>query len=531
MDRVLEQLGRAQRQRAAAAGGAAAPDLEAFWVLSIDVRGRTSAFEELPCGWVGERPDSAHLLGMLGAASAEAVHPACYVGVGRALGKEPLKVAPYIVSSNFLGHRLVVWTPDDLPPLPTGLPAVQCVLGKLTSTPKRGDKVFLALYPRVPNSSHQPGATPVPGTGFALQHGDGAYVYPVDPRGALRQALDNGQLVLKYLSVAEADAGPLGSFSLSLGTTRAPGGTLCTLVREHENWLCNHCNAPCHSKCSTCRNAAYCGEACQAAAWKAHSPECAPPGMRRRADEHGIDKASTVPDRLAEEAARWRRGDAVASEADLWAAFELINSRTPVDALRRLGHEVGPSARCVWLEFDDAAAASRFAGKAVRKAIRGPLDGDLFQPHLVAWDERRRKAVAERLAAEPLAADGRLLVCVTARAGGTIYGAVHELARTTPAQAEIILDTTALALQRVLASCPPLAGLLPAGGAAPALPVIMTRLGARCAACEAAAHLRLCARCSGAQYCSKACQEGDWRRHKQSECADLRLLVDFVKAR
>jgi hypothetical protein len=149
----------------------------------------------------------------------------------------------------------------------------------------------------------------------------------------------------------------------------------------------------------------------------------------------------------------------------------------------------------------------------------------------VAWDERRRKAVAERLAAEPLAADGRLLVCVTARAGGTIYGAVHELARTTPAQAEIILDTTALALQRVLASCPPLAGLLPAGGAAPALPVIMTRLGARCAACEAAAHLRLCARCSGAQYCSKACQEGDWRRHKQSECADLRLLVDFVKAR
>jgi hypothetical protein len=163
MDRVLEQLGRAQRQRAAA-GGTAAPDLDAFWVLSIDVCGRTSAFQELPCGWVGERPDSAHLLGMLGAASAEAVHPACYVGVGRALGKEPLKVAPYTVSSNFLGHRLVVWTRDDLPPPPTRLPAVQCVLGKLTSTPKRGDKVFLALYPRVPNSSHQPGATPVPGT-------------------------------------------------------------------------------------------------------------------------------------------------------------------------------------------------------------------------------------------------------------------------------------------------------------------------------------------------------------------------------
>ena len=37
-----------------------------------------------------------------------------------------------------------------------------------------------------------------------------------------------------------------------------------------------------------------------------------------------------------------------------------------------------------------------------------------------------------------------------------------------------------------------------------------------CAVCQAGTHLRLCAQCRTARYCSVACQHADWTSHKQS---------------
>jgi hypothetical protein len=229
-----------------------------------------------------------------------------------------------------------------------------------------------------------------------------------------------------------------------------------------------------------------------------------------------------------EESKRWRSGEAVASAADLWNAFEAVNRRTPVEVLRRVAHEVGASVWCVWLDFTDSAAASRFAGEALRKAIRGPLTGELLEQHTVTWDERRRRAMAEQFATQPPIMDGRLIFLVTSGREPTIYASVHELAQTTPMQAHVIADNVRLACKRLLDSSPPLAGLLAERGDSFVRADVIDRLKAKCTACDATANLKLCVRCGGARYCSKACQEGDWRRHKQGECADIKLMVDLV---
>jgi hypothetical protein len=246
-----------------------------MWVAKLDLRARSVDIVELHCGWVGAPPDEFMVLGLLGCATTENVHPACYVGVARALGKEPTSVAPYEVSSSFRGARLVAWTRDDLPRGPTGLPGVQFVVGGKASTPKRGDEVFLAMYPVVPEVVDPP--TVLPGTHFALQASDGLHIYPLDAREKLARALHKGRLVLKWLSPAEADAAPTGVFTLSMRTAAAGAGaegTICSMVREGKNWLCSHCNAPCRAKCAGCQNVAYCGAACQLAAWPAHREAC-----------------------------------------------------------------------------------------------------------------------------------------------------------------------------------------------------------------------------------------------------------------
>jgi hypothetical protein len=505
----------------AAPTSAALPPLTKFWVLALDVTNRSCAFEELPC------PVPADAL-LEAVATTEDVHAACYSGVALALGKQPMDVAPYVVSADFCGHRLVVWTRDDLPPPPTNLPAVQFVLGHRTSTPWRGAKVFLAVYPK---TGHAP--APLPGVSFSLHNG-GSHCSPLDCRVVLKRALLDTHLAFLWLLPADADAVPTGSFSL-----RAAGavpGALCALVVvDRERWLCNACGAPCGRVCGTCRDAAYCSFECQAAAWETHGATCAPPGMVRKVDASGIEGAAPqVPGHLAEAARLWRSGAAVASADDLSAAFDVVNTRLPVEELRRVGHEVAPSVSCLWLDFDGLAAASQWAGKAVRKALRGPLSGDLLAPHLVTWDERRRRGVALSFKAEQLVADGRSIFLVTLGGGGsgpTAYASVLELARTTPAQTLIIKENLRMACERLMHSCPPLMGLLDervdATGGKAVLKRVIDRLAAKCVVCEASACLKSCASCVGVKYCGETCQLADWRRHKRTECADVKLLLDF----
>ena len=262
--------------------------------------------------------------------------------------------------------------------------------------------------------------------------------------------------------------------------------------------------------------------------------------MVRTADSRGLDRIpDEVPPDLVRAAKDWvEREGAGATAEQVWRAFEVAEHRVLTSELLRVAETVADGLHCVWLEFATVPAAALCAARLVLKARRGLLTAELLEGHLGTWDTRKRTLVKERFgsAAVPLACSKRLLFCVNAN-GQFVYANVSELADTTAQQRLQAAEEVNLALVRLRATCPAFTASTQQQqqqqhATEPAAVVALVR-NACCYGCGAAkaanVKLQLCASCRGALYCSRACQAGDWSRHKRTECSDLRLVVERLR--
>lgn len=267
-------------------------------------------------------------------------------------------------------------------------------------------------------------------------------------------------------------------------------------------------------------------------------PPPAPPGMVRTSDARGLDRIpDEVPPDLVRAAKDWaEREGAGATSEQIWRAFEVAEKRVLTSELLRVAETVADGLHCVWLEFATVQAAALCAARLVLKARKGPLTAELLEGHLWSWDTRKRALVRERFGsgAVPLAGSKRLLFCVNAN-GQLVYANVSELADTTAQQRLQASEEVNLALARLRATCPAFKASTQQQQqhvSEPAAIVALVR-NACCYGCGAAkaaeVKLQLCSSCRGALYCSRACQAGDWKRHKKSECSDLRLVVERLR--
>lgn len=243
--------------------------------LKIDPSART-------CTWVtlgssaSPPPDlSEHIVqGLLRLAASEAVHPALFWVVQRALGRtRPYDVAPYELKRSFRGARIVLWTRDDGA---ANLPAARFSFRGASEGGRWLDTCFVVAYPKVPEQLPPP--VLLPGTTVAARAGDEQYTTPLDTRAVLEAALADGSFLVEWLTADEASAAPPSNFTMSMESTVMEDGRAVVQMKETRlRFTCAVCDTPCNSRCARCKAVHFCSAACQKTAWKEHKKTCEPP--------------------------------------------------------------------------------------------------------------------------------------------------------------------------------------------------------------------------------------------------------------